>query len=269
MAIKVDRDVLCFDKTFFDFLIDLRSKKEASRFKITNQNRGCPCLLLKKGSLTVEASFSATAFFLALFSLLYLFQLLTGINRVQMCLANAVWQYETLGTKFGTAEGLLKQSVLIQWDEEKEICYVKRKEEIPFIGSRFFGVRLYQQMKINSYQGKSMVSGNKDTKEYVYIAEYGKVYHKNRGCVYLNPDIRSLEYRQVANQRNISGGKYQICKKCGKNTLFKNSSVVYITSYGDCFHSVSNCPGLKRSIRKVELSKTGTMPPCNKCVKKE
>lgn len=267
MAIRVDRDVLCFDKPFFDFLIDLRSKKEASRCKITSQNRGYPCLLLKKGSLTVEASFSATAFFLVLFSLLYLFQLLTGINQVQMCLASTVWQYETLGTKLGTAEGLLKYSDLLRWDEEKEICYVRRREEIPFIGGSFFGVRLYQQMKINPYQGKSMVSGSKDKKEYVYIADYGKVYHKNRGCVYLSPGIRSLEYRQVASQRNISGGKYQICKSCGKDIVFTDGMVIYITPYGDCFHSVSNCSGLKRSIRRVELSKTGGIPPCSKCVK--
>ena len=265
MAIRVDRDVLCFDKPFFDFLINLRSKKEASRYKITSQNRGYPCLLLKKGSLTVEASFSATAFFLALFSLLYLFQLLTGINQVQMSLGDAVWQYETLGTKLGTTEGILKHSCLIQWDEEKEICYVKRREEIPFIGGSLFGVRLYQQMKINSYQGRSMISGSKDKTEYVYIADYGKVYHKNRGCVYLNPSIRSLEYCRVAEQRNISGGKYQICKSCGKDVKYTDSMIVYITPYGDCFHSVSNCPGLKRSVRRVELSKTGNIPPCSKC----
>lgn len=265
MDIRADRDVLCFGKPFFDFLINLRSKEEASRYKITNQNRGYPCLLLKEGSLTVEASFCATAFFLALFSLLYLFQLLAGIHQVQMCLANAVWQYETLGTKLGTAEGIFQHSVLIQWDEEKEICYVKRREEIPFLGSRLFGLRLYQQMKINSYHGKSMASDNKDNREYVFLADYGKVYHKNRGCVYLNPSIQSLQYCQVAARRNISGGKYQLCKSCGENRALTDSKIVYITPYGNSFHLFSNCPGLKRSVRQVELSGIGSIPPCSRC----
>ena len=81
MGIKVDRDVLYFGKLFFEFLINLRSKK-ASRYKTINQNRGYPCMLLTRGSLTVEASFCATAFFLAVFSLVYFFQLLVDMDHV-------------------------------------------------------------------------------------------------------------------------------------------------------------------------------------------
>lgn len=263
MAIKADRDVLYFEKLLK--MINLRKQKEAPLHDKQYHNRGCPCLLFLHGSLTVEASFCATAFFLALFSLLYLFQMIEGINRVQMRLASATQQYECFGTKLGTVEGLLKQSVLIQWDEEQGICFVQQIKQIPFLGENFFKVPLYQQMKISDYQGRSMVSGNTDTGEYVYIAENGRVYHRNKGCVYLNPGIQSMRYYRALEQRNSSGGKYKKCKSCSSGVKLVDSMVVYITPYGDSFHINRNCSGLKRTVRKVKLSEIGNMPKCSKC----
>ncbi len=230
-----------------------------------DHNRGCPCLLFQKGSLTVEASFCATAFFLALFSLLYLFQMILDINQVQMCLVSAARQYECLGTKLGTVEGALKKSVFIQWDEEKEICFARKRQQIPFLGGKFFRVIWYQQMQISAYRGRSMISENGDTEEYVYIAESGRVYHKNKGCVYLNPGIRSMKYRRALEQRNSSGGKYKQCRRCSHGVQFADGMVVYLTSYGSSYHIDRNCSGLKRTVQKIKLSGAGNMPACSKC----
>jgi len=273
MVIKADRDVLCFENT------DQVSKKLSNKLKILHksketppniniQNRGYPRLLFQ-GSLTVEAAFSVTLFFLVLFSLLYLFSLLFGVCQIQMRLASATQQYECFGVKFGTIEGILKQSVLIQWDEEKGICYVKQKKEIPFLGGRFFGVSLYQQMKISDYKGKSMVSSQESDEKYVYVTEKGKVYHFDRGCVYLNPGIQSMRYSRMEGQRNRSGGIYGSCKSCCKGKEITDRTVVYITPYGDSFHTDKRCSGLKRTIRKILLSTAGNMPPCSKCAKQE
>lgn len=268
MLIKADRDVLCFGNTdkqkklSNNIKILHKSKETPPNTKI--QNRGCPCLLFG-GSLTVEAAFSATMFFLALFSLFYLFSLLFGVCQVQMRLASAVQQYECFGLKSGTIEGILKQSVWIQWNEEEEICYVKQKKEIPFLGGQFFAVSLYQQMKMNDYTGKSMVSSQQTEEKYVYITEQGSVYHFDRGCVYLNPGIQSMNYSRAQSQRNRSGGKYGSCKSCCKGREITDKTVVYITPYGSSFHTDKKCSGLKRTIRKVLLSKAGNMPPCSKC----
>lgn len=271
MLIKADRDVLYFEKT--NNISNNRKKinilhnaKETPPH-VKYQDRGYPCLLFEDGSLTVEAAFSGTAFFLVLFSLLYLFWMLFGICKVQMRLASAVEQYECFGTKLGTVECALKQSAFIQWDEQKGICYVKERKEIPFLGGRFFGVSLYQQMKIHSYEGRSMVSSEEVSEEYVYIAESGRVYHLDRGCVYLNPGIESMRYYRVDSQRNRSGGKYESCKSCCRYIVFTEETIVYLTPYGDCFHISRQCSGLKRTIRRVLLSETGNMPPCSKCAK--
>lgn len=269
MATKVDRDVFYLEKYNKNKMINLQINKVAPRHRAKNQDRGYPCLLLEKGSLTVEASFCATAFFLALFSLLTLFQMLAEVHKIQMCLANTVWQYETLGTKLGTVEGLLKNSILIQWDEEEEICFVKRKEEIPFIGSRFLGISFYQQMKFNTYAGRSMVSGGANEEGYVYIAQNGSVYHKDKDCVYLNPNVQSVKHQRVSRLRNDSGSKYKHCKSCCGETIITDSMLVYLTPYGEHFHISKNCSGLKRTIRRVEVTKVGNMPMCSKCAEEE
>lgn len=265
MLIKAVRNILYSEAFYNKIKINLRLQKEAPLHNLCNQNRGYPWLLFQKASLTVEASFCATAFFLALFSLLYLFQMLAGVNQVQMRLAAAVQQYESFGSKFGTVEGFLKQSVIIQWEEEKGICFVKEIEKVPFLGGNFFTVPLYQQMQISDYQGRSMTAENQETAEYVYIAENGRVYHKNRGCVYLNPEIQSMKYQRALERRNRSGGKYKKCKNCCAEVVITGSVIVYITPYGDSDHIDKNCSGLKRTVRKVKLSEIGTMAACSKC----
>ena len=80
MDIKVNRGVLRFVKMNHITEKNLNVNKEAPQsFSSKYQREGCPCVLLKKGTLTVEAAFCATTFFLAFFSLyiclsLYLFK---------------------------------------------------------------------------------------------------------------------------------------------------------------------------------------------------
>lgn len=265
MDTKTDRNALCFDKKFIPYnILNLHFKKETPLYQSKSQGRGHSCLFLGEGSLTVEAAFGSTAFLLVLFSLLMLFQMLADFHMVQMRLANTVWQYETLGTKLATLEGFVADSVLIQWDEEKGICFVKRWEKIPFIGGSFFGISFYQQMKINPYTGQSMVS--EEEAEYVYITKNGEVYHRERECVYLNPNVQSVKFARVSKLRNYSGSRYNKCASCCGEKEFMESMLVYLTPYGEHFHSDRTCSGLKRSIRKVKIENIGDMPPCSKCI---
>lgn len=265
MVTRAVRDVLYSEETNNLLIKNLPIKREAPLCDKKYQNRGYPYLLFARGVLTVEAAFCATAFFLVLFSLLFLFKIVIEQNQVQMRLATAVCQYENYGTKIGTMEGLLKDKVLIHWKEEEGICYVKQSYDVPFIGSEWFNICIYQQMRINTYDGKSMISESNIVDEYVYIAENGSVYHKYKNCVYLNPGIQNVRYGEISGMRNASGGKYSVCKRCCKNIEFSDNTITYITPYGNSYHKDFKCSGLKRTIRKVKLSDIGNMPPCSKC----
>lgn len=265
MAIRVNRGILHFEIPINQSNKILHIKSDAPQRNLIIQNEGYPCLLLERGVLTVEAAFCGTAFFLAFFSLLYLFQMLFWQNKIELELIRAVSQYESYGSKLGTADALFHSKTLLLWDDDTGTCYVRTNQGIPFMGSRVFQVKNYQQIKYNAYEGKSMASGNCDAEEMVYISEYGRVYHKKSGCVYLNPGIESYLYKNVADKRNLSGGKYGICSKCCRDISMNDGQTVFLTPYGDCCHISRKCSSLLRNVRQVYLSEVGGMPPCSKC----
>lgn len=278
MNIRANRDVLYFDsknrayvRRSFHVFVSIQNKSLFLKTKLKtplntnkNQNREYPCLFLKKASFTVEAAFCGTVFFLAIFSLLYLFLFLHGREKNLLLLDTAVTEYECFGTKLSSGKALLGGNMIF-WEEDKKICYRKEKKKIPFLGAKMFSVNLYQQLCTSKYDGKSMVSDSSEegSEIYVYLAENGTVYHKNRSCIYLNPTISQVLYQEIAVKRNHSGGKYYPCKCCGKGGNLP--AYVFITSYGDSWHTSKTCSGLKRTVRRVPLSKVGNLPVCSKC----
>lgn len=235
-------------------------------------HKGYPCMFLcsKKGSITVEASFCVPIFFLVLFSLFYIFQCLFSINCVKDCLADCAREYAVSGTRISAVSALIDDKVIIQYDEDAEIpvCHASYNMKVPFLGSRFFKLDFYQQIVINSYSGKSMKSeDNGKDEDFVFITKSGSVYHCDRGCTYLKPDISAVQGSVVSSKRNSSGGKYKPCEKCCKNLQAEDMAGAYITSYGDRYHKTKSCPGLKRDVRRVKKSETGSLPACSKCGK--
>lgn len=120
----------------------------------------------------------------------------------------------------------------------------------------------------NHYYGHAWVgyihSGHSDVQEevYVYITETGTVYHRNRGCSYLNPSIQCIQQEKLEHLRNKNGAIYYACPLCGG---FQAGGNCYITDYGTNYHTSVVCSGLKRTIYEVKLSETGGRGACSKC----
>lgn len=112
------------------------------------------------------------------------------------------------------------------------------------------------------YDASGSVSDFNEEDPMVYITETGTVYHLDRNCTYLNPKVEAVSAEGMAGRRNASGGKYAPCGFCG-SAVGGNS--VYITNYGDRYHRMLNCPGLKRTIYTVPLSEVGARGRCSKC----
>lgn len=124
--------------------------------------------------------------------------------------------------------------------------------------------RLYTQCVVKPWTGYDVTKGKGRSEEdtIVYITEYGSVYHKNRACTHLALSIQAVASGKIVEKRNESGECYDPCEYCGKNGLV---TVVYITSYGNKYHTATKCQGLKRSIRSVPLSEVEGMNSCQKC----
>ena len=107
------------------------------------------------------------------------------------------------------------------------------------------------------------VSENSTDGMYVYITEYGQVYHTNYYCTYLNPSVHIVSASEIADLRNENGAIYYQCKRCKS---VASTGVLYITDYGTAYHTDVNCTEIKHNIQKVLYEEVkDTMSPCSKC----
>lgn len=125
--------------------------------------------------------------------------------------------------------------------------------------------------RVRAWTGRtgSVVEQQKETEEeteeeeHFYVTETGTVYHKNPECTHIRLSIRNVPRNQLSGLRNVSGGKYHACEKCGPG----DGSNVYISPYGDKYHSSLSCSGLKRTVHIVSAKDIENMRPCSKCGK--
>lgn len=134
---------------------------------------------------------------------------------------------------------------------------------IPVIGfkefkvqSRYFG---------HAWTGYDISGGTPSAKvgeEMVFVTEHGTVYHRDAGCSHLKIDVKSIPYNSLSSARNKDGSIYYPCEYCGSNVGGGN---VFVTDYGNRYHSSVSCQGLKRKIYTIPISEVGGRSPCSTC----
>ena len=108
--------------------------------------------------------------------------------------------------------------------------------------------------------------GKDSTGEYVYITENQSVYHTSADCTHLDLSIKSVSEKSVPKMKNEYGSRYHVCDKCG---TAGTDGIVYITSYGDCYHTSSECSALKRTVRLVSKTEVDQqICQCSRCAAK-
>lgn len=150
---------------------------------------------------------------------------------------------------------------LLDTELEGDYVHLKAKYRIKLpIG--LFGKHeflVHQQAKARKWTGENRTAP--EIVDWVYVTLTGNAYHRTAQCPYLDLSIRSVAFDDVEKRRNYSGGRYKMCRKCGKDC----GILVYITDYGDVYHGNIACTGLKRSVQRVRLSEVGGRHACSKC----
>ena len=104
---------------------------------------------------------------------------------------------------------------------------------------------------------------NREEEDYiVYMTQYGSVYHKDRGCSHLSLSIQPAFIGELGEIVNMDQKYYTPCEYCGDQGFV---TMVFITNYGDRYHTTIKCRGLRRYIRSVPFSQIEGVPPCQKC----
>lgn len=123
---------------------------------------------------------------------------------------------------------------------------------------------MYNRMRTRAWTGYDNVHGggaDGSEEEIVYITPDGTVYHRSRGCPYLRLSISAVNKEFLESQRNLDGDKYYSCEECGSPA----GNTVFITNYGNRYHTTLGCSKLKRTILAVPISETGGRGACSKC----
>lgn len=134
------------------------------------------------------------------------------------------------------------------------------KMAVPFFPSVRFRKKTVIKRRIFSgyvkHQGESDDIG---ANPIVYVAENGVVYHKDASCSHICLKISGSK----GIQEILHSSKYDACEKCIHKGMIP--SVLFVTIYGDCYHSSLGCSGLKRTIQTVRLNDVGGLRPCSRC----
>lgn len=134
---------------------------------------------------------------------------------------------------------------------------------IPVIGFEEFTVESrYYGHAWTGYDVEPGFGKEEDEEEMVYVTEHGEVYHRSTGCEHLRLSISSTGMSQLGTMRNRDGKKYTACEYCGGHI---DEGIVFVTQYGDRYHSTVGCTGLKRKIYTIPISEVGGKRPCSSC----
>ena len=253
-------------------------------------DNGMPlCTCMKKASLTLEAAVVypfITAFWVYL---LLFFRVLQIQTDVQAALSYAGRETAAIAVSTDseqillmTAKRLWKQAIE---DSERiedyvhggmkgisftgseitdeDIClHISYRLELPFSFFPGLGYSVAQSQICHKWIGETG-EGTESEDPYVYITDSGTAYHTTASCHYLDLSIQTVNLSDIAAQRNRDDHKYYACPHCvAKNTTQKE---VYITDYGELYHTDEACTALRRHIRMVHLSEVGSRKMCSKC----
>ena len=209
-------------------------------------------LRLKKASLTVEAAFVLPLFIM-----------------VTICMASVMGVYSKTLDKMAELRSAAETAAAAAGVSDDEM-WIELPEKINYTplflpdGLKMFGVWCSGSARAwTGRSGEYAGGAPSEAEQYVYVAENGTVYHTSSCCTHINLSISKTDISSVGSMRNENGGKYTECEKCGDNT--EAGTDVYITSYGDRYHSDLSCSGLKRSVRMVEISRVNGLQECERC----
>lgn len=173
--------------------------------------------------------------------------------REKICQSDFVRQYVSNGSG---GVSLLRSELSEEYVKLKSDYFIK----LPI---NFFGV---DGIYVSQCSVSRKWTGDRDddsTEDYVYVTEHGRVYHRNRGCSYLDLSIRMVSGEEIDALRNKNGNIYYACSGCAAKKNPNRS--IYITDYGTCYHLDLGCSGLKRSVYMIPLSEAGGKGACSKC----
>lgn len=186
---------------------------------------------VKKGSLTVEAAIVLPIFLFCMLLLVFLIQCLICQDQVQWALTRTAREISieqaVMETDFVRSPIYFSRKVNQYMESGVSISCLRSEVEgdeillkadyevkLPFPVLLFQKVRFCQGIRTRAFTGVESRADNMKNDCIVYITLTGKVYHCNKDCTYLKPNVSRVLLRDIEWLRNENGGKYKSCISC-------------------------------------------------------
>ena len=160
----------------------------------------------------------------------------------------------------------IRLSVSSQGEEDATVkvsASYRLKIGIPFVGEYSFARQAQSMQRVFcGYVEHGDGKTEADSQGVVYVAEHGSVYHTSLSCTHI---CRRISGSSV--DRILSGKKYQACDKCIHEG--ERPSVLYVTPYGEKYHSSLSCSGLKRTVKAIPKEEAEGMRMCSRCAARQ
>lgn len=209
----------------------------------------------KKASVCVEASLSFSFF---LFFFINIFSTIMAFVFFSTDLTSLQQQGKKVAAKAYITREL--------WEDNEDLIVLKKQRVVnsPFNILPLPEYKLVTKCVVKPWVGYRVtkIKSRNEEEIWVYVTEYGTVYHKRRDCAHLSLSISVSSISEIDKEKNKSGEYYQPCEFCGNNSFV---TAVYVTSYGTKYHTTMNCRGLKRTVISVPISTVEGKSVCKKC----
>lgn len=208
----------------------------------------------EKASITVEAALVCPIFLFAVLTLINIIVWFGKAEDVQRKLTEDIRRIQ--------AVSYISENVFPLRDEDGNIDLVNMYvAEINVPMPELIKPIVRQHIVSRPFSGiTSIESGEND--EIVYITSNGTVYHISAACSYIKTVLQSVRLSDIDGVRNDSGGKYYQCERCGDGVA---ADYVYVTLYGNRYHSNRQCTAVSRNAISVFKKDVGGMRMCKKC----
>jgi len=166
----------------------------------------------------------------------------------------------------GGSDGLvLWESDIVKPNGEMEMVVTYGVESLSsMIGFPYF--RMANRYYGHGWTGYQLPEQQAEEVTVVYVTDNAEVYHLYRDCTHLNLTVRTIREKALESARNLYGGRYEACEKCGAGNM---PALLYIADEGECYHYERTCPGLKRTVYTVRVEDADTLPLCGRCKGRE
>lgn len=184
---------------------------------------------------------------------------LYGAGRVKSCLEDSYLEKIPITGGFGGISWLHSKMMT---DQCIDLAATYEAEPM-FCTMGFVKIPLYNRLRTRAWTGYDipLIQEEQEKNRIVYITSNGDAYHDTKSCPYLRLSIRAVARREVNTLRNQDGSIYYACAQCEA----RENNTVFITLYGNKYHTTLTCGGLKRTIEAVPLTQAGNRHACAKC----